>query len=238
MKHILLVLLFCSILFLCQSCQKDIILNHVEQRTPTHAEQKAGYYYGGRLPLVGFSWDKHDEAVQYKLQVSEQANFDTLVLDTVMLINADSFYLQNNQLYYWRVLYQDDKGLWSERANNPTWFFKTLDTRYEWAYGRDVTVNVTDVVQDYFGTRRTPIGRAIVRFIPDPNSSGMLVYFPGGERTYLFANRPSRNMYEGYHIGYWWQFLYREGNQCRFSIIESIGVHTSYWQEYEGIIPE
>jgi len=75
---------------------------------------------------VTFRWNSVPGAIMYKLQLSTQPNFSTLLINIKVTENSYFYdaYLPNNTAFYWRVrpFYTNSKGDWL-----PTWNFTSMD---------------------------------------------------------------------------------------------------------------
>lgn len=76
-------------------------------------------------PNSEFSWDEISNATSYRLQVSQNINFQSVLVDQI--VNSNSYLVQDlspNQSYYWRIL---PINLCGQAANNTINFFKTAN---------------------------------------------------------------------------------------------------------------
>lgn len=76
-------------------------------------------------PNSEFSWNENSNATSYRLQVSQNADFQTLLIDQV--VESTTYLVESlspNQSYYWRVL---PINLCGQGESNNTGFFKTAN---------------------------------------------------------------------------------------------------------------
>lgn len=77
------------------------------------------------IPIeVNFLWQMQSNTPKYRIQVSNQSNFLSIIIDTILSQNTYSKVLSYNKKYYWRVCAGDGEnfGKWSD-----VWTFTTGD---------------------------------------------------------------------------------------------------------------
>ena len=174
MRLKLITLLF---LFPCFSYSKPQLLYPIN-------DSQLNYIY------ILFQWENQEDSVYYKIQLSEDQNFENVVVESqeTQLFYFEKENIEWNKLYYWRVGQKDDNNeynLWSDISS-----FTTISSTYELledTKGIEVIVHNPQKVFDgvlIFGSYFNNYSSAIDVY-------GNEVWNSGSANSFVFFNRSS-----------------------------------------------